>query len=321
MSSGFVVFLITAAFVMLTYIGYLVVEAMVLRRSRIRRRVAELAGAPTRQESKLERAKSMGDSFPTISRLITSQGFADGLLISLNRAGIKLRPSEFVGIVSGATILLAMLASIIIKTFAALILAVLLGVAVPVLYIKMLQAKRTTIFNRQLPDALSLVSSAIRSGYGLSRAMQLVADEMPAPISEEFRRVLNETNVGLSMDVALTRMVQRVGSYDVDLVVTAMIIQQQVGGNLAEVIDNIAATIRDRIRVEGEVSALTAEGRISGIILVALPILLAVFVGTTNPSYLQPLITEPIGIWMVIGGICLQILGGLIIKRMLVLDY
>lgn len=177
------------------------------------------------------------------------------------------------------------------------------------------------MFNRQLPDALSLIGSAIRSGYSFPRAMQMVADEMPDPISEEFQRVINEINVGLPIDAALMRMTARITSYDLELVVIAVIIQQQIGGNLAEIINNIAETIRDRVRVEGELSALTAEGRMSGVVLVLLPFGLAAIILTLNSGYLSPLIHEPSGPYLIGAGLLLQAVGALIIKRMLVLDY
>ncbi|MBI2844118.1 MAG: type II secretion system F family protein [Armatimonadetes bacterium] len=333
LDSGFIfVLLMTLGIVVVVYVGYVIVDAVWLQRSRIRRRVDALAGAgasrtASPQPAQPELSLSEEESLPLIARILSSRGFADRLFLMLLRAGVRLRPSEFIGIVSGLCLLLMMIVALILPTGSLLVrllrelLALIIGIAVPFSYIKALQARRLAKFNLQLPDALSLIGSAIRSGYSFPRAMQMVADEMPAPISEEFQRVINESNVGLSMDHSFQRMVSRVGSYDLELVVTAVVIQQQIGGNLAEIIDNIGETIRDRVRVQGEMNALTADGKLSGIVLIMLPLFLAGAILILNPGYLKPLIAEPQGVMMVIVGVCLQIVGAIVIKKMLVLDY
>lgn len=318
----YLILLMTVGFVVVAYVGYSVADSIWLQKSRIRRRVDGLASPAARPDPEDPTFRVAEDEpLPTIARLISSRGFADKIFMMLLRAGIKLRPSEFIAIVSGIAILLALVAALLLQNVWAELVAVLIGVTVPFLYVKSLQAKRLTAFNRQLPDALSLIGSAIRSGYSFPRAMQMVAEEMPAPICEEFRRVINETNVGLPLESALLRMVDRIQSYDLELVATAVIIQQQVGGNLAEIVENIAETIRERIRVEGEVSVLTAEGRISGIVLVLMPFVMAGIVLSLNPHYLNPLFVDYWGRVMVVLGLCLQIAGAIIIKKMLVVDY
>lgn len=324
MNPMLIILITTVSFVILAYVGYTAVDAWWLKRNRIRRRIMEVGQSGTDKAeqppiSEFQTAKAT--AFPTVERMLTSRGFADKLLLMLTRAGVKLRPSEFIGIVGAITVGLLLIVSLLADRIVLSILALMVGLTGPFIYLKMLQARRLITFNRQLPDTLALMASAIRSGYGFARAVQLIAEEMPDPISDEFQRVLNEMNVGLPMDMALMRMVHRVGSYDFELVATAVIIQQSIGGNLAEIIDNIAATIRDRVRVEGEMSALTAEGRISGVILVALPFAMALIISIINPGYLKPLVTDPRGIFLVIAGVCAQIIGALVIRRMLILDY
>lgn len=317
----FIILFMTLGFVMVAYIGYSVADAVWLQKSRIRRRVAGMAVDPSQKKPDQSGGAAEDEPLPVIAQILSSRGMADKLFLMLVRAGIRLRPSEFVAIVSGIAIFLVLVAAVFLKNAPAEIVAAIIGITVPFAYVKNLQAKRLTAFNRQLPDALSLIGSAIRSGYSFPRAMQMVADEMPAPISEEFLRVINETNVGLPLETALGRMVNRIRSYDLELVVTAVVIQQQVGGNLAEVIDNIAMTIRDRVKVEGELQVLTAEGRISGVILVLIPLLMTGFLLLSRPSYLKPLIADPAGIVLVTVGVILQLLGAIVIKRMLVMDY
>ncbi|MGB9587962.1 MAG: type II secretion system F family protein, partial [Armatimonadota bacterium] len=158
------------------------------------------------------------------------------------------------------------------------------------------------------------------SGFSFLRAMQMVSKEMQPPISKEFERAINEMNVGRPLEDALRGIATRVKSYDFDLVVTAVTIQHQVGGNLADVLEAIAATIRERLRIQGEIRALTAEGRISGIVLIALPIGLAILLTLLRPGYMGTLFQESIGRLMIAIAAVLQIVGALVIHRMLKVD-
>jgi tight adherence protein B len=166
-----------------------------------------------------------------------------------------------------------------------------------------------------------MIASSLRSGFSLMRSMQMVSQEMPPPISEEFERVINEVNLGRPMEDALRESVSRVKSYDYDLMVTAILINQQVGGNLADILEIIAHTIRERLQIRGEMKALTAEGRISGVILVILPLVLAGLIAVLNPPYLLTLVTEPIGVYLIVTAVLLQIIGGLFIRKIQPLIY
>jgi tight adherence protein B len=150
--------------------------------------------------------------------------------------------------------------------------------------------------------------------------MQMIAQEMPPPISQEFQRVLNETNVGRSLEDALKDVVARTQSYDFDLVVTAVLIQLSVGGNLADILESIGATIRERVQIMGEMRSLTVEGKLSGVILILLPIVLGIALSVANPTYMRVLIEDPLGKMMLGIGAMLQIAGGLVMRSMLKLD-
>jgi len=313
--------LVALVIVIVVYVGYLIVDAALLRKLRMRKRVSELVEEDRDQPSPPAASASEEEPLPTIAWLISARGIADKLFIELLRAGIKLRPSEFIAITAGLSLALALLSFLVSSRTITAVLAMLVGVAVPIIYMKALQAQRLAAFNRQLPDALSMISSAIRTGFAFPRGVQMVAEQMPAPIAEEFQRFINETSIGLAADAAFARMTSRVRSYDLELVVTAVLIHQQIGGNLAEILDNIAETIRERVRIEGELAALTADGRLSGIALVLLPLVLAAAIALTNPGYLSPLIVEPLGKLLVLGAVCMQVIGGFWIMRMLALDY
>jgi len=244
----------------------------------------------------------------------------DAMQWELLRAGLLIKPSEMIAIsvaagVGAYMVALTLPPSLITRAFLLLI-----GLGSPWVYVQIRKQYRYKLLITQLPEALQLIASSLRSGFSILRAIEVVANEMPAPISREFRWVLDEVNVGVSMDRAFTHMVHRTASPDVKLMVTAIQIQSSVGGDLAEVLDTTSTMIRERFQLTAEVAALTAEGRLSAVILGGLPIGLALFIHMLNPEYLEPLMREPLGIGMMIGAGSLMIFGLLIIKNMLNVD-
>lgn len=260
------------------------------------------------------------DTMPTVTKLIGAGRLTDRLIEELSQAGMVIRPSEFIGIVAGVVIISQIAAVLVFRTLLGHVLFGLIGVAIPVLVLLSRQQKRRAAFESQIPNALLLIASSLRSGFSFPRGMQMIAQEMPPPISQEFKRVLDETNVGRPLQDALGDVVKRVKSYDFDLVVTAVLIQLSVGGNLADVLETISATIRERVQIMGEMRSLTVEGKLSGIILLALPIFLGVALSVMNPDYMRVLVEEPLGRLMLGFGVVFQVIGALVIKKMLVLD-
>jgi tight adherence protein B len=161
-----------------------------------------------------------------------------------------------------------------------------LGPILPRLYVKRQQAVRLQKFNDQLPDMLNLMVNGLRAGYSNMMAMEAVSKELPPPISDEFRRVVREMQLGITMEDALANLLRRIPSADLDLIITAMNIQREVGGNLAEILDIISYTIRERIRIKREIETLVAQVLYSGRILALMPIGLALFLYTFNPDYM-----------------------------------
>jgi tight adherence protein B len=264
--------------------------------------------------------RSSTDYLPFVTRTLEKRNLIEGIKLEVAQAGLRLRPSEYVALIALST--LALPAAGLLLTRSVLVLGALAlgGFCLPQAIIKVLQAQRKARFASQLPDALILIASSIRSGYSFLRAIQVVADQMPLPISEEFSRILKETNLGGSMEASFRNVLKRVPSYDLDLVITAVLIQMQVGGNLADIMDTIAETIRERVKLQREISALTAEGRLSGLVCFLMPVFLAVVMTLLNPDYMSPLYHTTIGLWMLVGAFILQVLGGLIIKKMLSVD-
>src|SRR5207248_3152832 len=187
--------------------------------------------------------------------------------------------------------------------------------SLPWLWLYMKRAKRLKTFAAQLPDALELIARALRAGHALGAGMHVVAEEMPPPISKEFGRVYEEQNLGISLEDALKGMCDRVPNLDLRFFVTSVNIQRQTGGDLAEILDRIGHVIRERFKILGQVKALTAEGRLSGVVLIAMPIGLFLMMLHMKPDYIKLLWTDPLGIQMSIGAIILMLIGSYCIKK------
>jgi tight adherence protein B len=170
-------------------------------------------------------------------------------------------------------------------------------------------------FAGQLSDALELIARALRAGHSLAAGMHVVAEEMPSPIADEFNRVYEEQNLGIPMEDALKSLCERVPNLDLRFFVTSVLVQRQTGGDLAEILDKIGYVIRERYRILGQVKALTAEGRLSGIILIALPFGLFLMMLHIKPDYVEKLWTHPLGIQMSVAALIAQVLGAIVIKK------
>jgi tight adherence protein B len=168
-----------------------------------------------------------------------------------------------------------------------------------------------------LPDALELISRALRAGHSLASGISLVAEEMRAPINKEFNRVFEEQNLGIPLETSLDNLTDRIPNLDLRFFATAVILQRQTGGDLAEILDKIGYLVRERFKIWGQVQALTGEGRLSGIVLLALPPVLFLAVYRLNPDYVMPLFTDPMGRQMLAGAVVMQLLGAIVIKKII----
>jgi tight adherence protein B len=240
----------------------------------------------------------------------------------LQRADLKLRPSEFFMIQLGSGVLVALIAywrlSGILGLFT--LLTFVIGYLAPSFYVRYRISQRLRKFNGQLGDTLTLLSNALKAGYSFAQAIDTVAKNAVAPIGDEFGRAVREMNLGGSPDEALGNITKRIASADFDLVATAYSIHRTVGGNLAEILDNIAYTIRERVRIKGEIQTLTAQARASGTIITALPILLAAFMFFVTPTYFQPMFANVIGWALIVVAAFLIFIGNLIIRRIVQIE-
>ena len=278
------------------------------------------AGSP--KDRKERQAFSTKILIRRIGRSLMKEDRSARLELQLLRAGILLKSEEYIIIVYLSVLLPPIFIYMLTGNIFASAVTAVAGLILPRQLLNASIRKRLNRFNQQLPDAINVMIYALKSGLSLIQAVESVANEMSDPIKSEFQRMLNEiTLLSRPRNEALENMGRRVNSDDLDLVVTAIIIQSQVGGNLAEVLENIVETVRDRITIKGEIRAITAQGRISGVIVASIPVFVGAMILIMDPGYLKPLVTEPIG-WLLIG-FCIisEFLGFMLMKRIMTIDF
>jgi tight adherence protein B len=256
----------------------------------------------TQQSAGLGNALAQSVALARLNRVVEQRDFGATLARDIARADLKLRPGEFIAIWIGCVIgmpfvfLFLGIALPTLQSPIALLGAAALGFFLPRFWIGRRKSSRLNAFNKQLPDTITLIANALRAGSSFLQAIELVVRESQPPVSIEFGRVVREINLGLAFDVALDNMVRRVRSDDLELMATAINIQHQVGGNLAEILDSIAFTIRERVRIKGEIMTLTAQGRLSGYVVGLMPIALMLLLFVLAPGFTKPMFENPPGI-------------------------
>ena len=271
--------------------------------------------APSSQGGIAE-AFASSEALARVNKVVEQRDFGANLARDIARADLRLKPSEFLLIWAGSTIgipLVMILLSPLIPAFGSPLLWLVggfVGFLLPRFWLARRRNSRLGAFNKMLPDTITLIANALRAGSSFLQAIELVVRESRPPISTEFARVIREVNLGLPFDQALDNMVRRVRSDDLELMATAISIQHQVGGNLAEILDSIAYTIRERVRIKGEIRTLTAQQRMSGYVVGFLPIGLAGFLFIAAPGFMQPMFSNPPEILGLPAGVVILIFGG-----------
>ncbi|MHB1315736.1 MAG: type II secretion system F family protein [Christensenellales bacterium] len=280
-------------------------------RSVVKRRLQAIAGKeeqnrPAKQQKTQKRHK-----------ISVSGVFAEEIL----SAGIRMRPEEFLvfwllaAVVPSGVILLAGGHVITILALSVM------GLLIPPFLVIRAKKKRMILFEKQLGDALLLMGNCLRSGLSFQQAMINIAKEMPDPIAREFSRTVREIQLGNSMDSALNNMVQRIQSTDLMLMVSAVQIQRQVGGNLLEILDNISVTIKERLKLKDDIRVMTASGRISSVVVGMIPVFIAGALMLINPAYIQTFFETSMGIVMLITAAVMEVMGFLVIKKIVTIKY
>lgn len=314
----FLVSLISTIFILLILI--LLLEYRSRNRRALARRMRYYAGEMENLQDKpnIER-KTLTERLMNLlhsgGRLLSNIRHARGLDFKMQQAGIPLLGTEFVALLLLSAVIVGVIAVLVAKKWYVGILAAIVIVAIEYIYVLVRIEHRSSSFTNQLGDCLMMVANALRAGFSFLQAMEMISKEMEPPISDEFKHVMRDIGLGATVERALDDMDKRVGSPDFSLVVTAVLIQQQVGGDLAQILDTISETIQDRIRMRREVKTLTTQGRMSGWILILTPVVLALIMTSSNPDYLDPLFKHPIGQIILAATIIMEIIGAIIINR------
>ncbi|MDY7080321.1 MAG: type II secretion system F family protein [Chloroflexota bacterium] len=263
------------------------------------------------------RKTPVGDA---LNSALTRRGVGSDLATQLARADLKVTVGEFMA----ATVILVIFAGgvafFLRRDILITVGACLGGFFAPRIYVSVLRGRRLKAFNDQLGDTINLMVNGIRAGYSVLQAMEAVSQEMGPPISGEFGRVVREVQLGLTLENSLDNMLRRVPSDDLDMMITAINVQREVGGNLAEVLDSISHTIRERVRIKGELKAMTGQSRMSGYMIGALPVAIAIFLYIINPDYISQLFEHPCG-YAMLGCAGVGIIGGFaVISKVMQID-
>ena len=265
---------------------------------------------------------------PRLFRMLLGSGYMTHLEDELARADVPMRPSEYLLV----RVVLAAFGFLVGRyalgyLHSGIILAV-CGFVVPAFVVRSYQNRRRAKFVRQLADALMLLTNSLRSGYGFVKGLELVAKEMSDPISKELNRMLREVNLGVNVDDALLNLGRRVNSQDLDIVIGAYLVQKDVGGNLTEIMEKVAETIRERLRIQGDVRVLTTQGKLSGLVVGLLPFAVVGILLLYAPDYFGSMFGPPMmghlfghdlpmGVVLLFVGLCLQLVGAFVIYKVI----
>lgn len=221
-----------------------------------------------------------------LNRRVARSSGGDRIARELARADIKFKVAEYYALVFMSTVITAFVAWLIQPIIVSAIIGAVIGFFIPRFYVKRLQTQRLNKFSDQLSDMLNLMVNGLRAGYSTMQAMEAISRELPAPISDEFHRVVQEMQIGIPMEKALDNLLRRIPSEDLDFVITAINVQREVGGNLSEILDNISFTIRERVRIKGEIRVMTAQVRTSATVLSLIPVFLTLALWFISPEYI-----------------------------------
>ncbi len=298
------------------------VVSTVRSRGSVEERLQTFAGTTDMQVTEKKESKKRSTPIAdSLNRALEGRKVSENLSTQLARADLKLTVGEFLSLQVIAALGIGAAGYLLSGTIVLGILAAVLGWFAPRWFVSFRQGQRLRAFNDQLGDTLNLMVNGLRSGYSVLQAMEAVSREMPPPISGEFSRIVQEVQIGIPLDQAMANMLRRIKSEDLDLVVTAINVQREVGGNLAEILDVISFTIRERVRIKGEVRTLTAQGRYSGYVISLLPIGLALVLFCVNKPYVERLFTSGWCGWaMVVCGLLMIGTGFIAIQKIVAIE-
>jgi tight adherence protein B len=314
---SFIVFLFALFLVLGAYL--LATHGTDAKRAKLQKRLAEAlmhSGHTEDIDVVLARNELMSE-IPWLNRSLVRVQAALQLKRILDQADLHITPSRLLMFSAMAGMLAALAASVISVSIVLMFTAGVLAATLPFLHVLWQRKKRFDAFLEHLPDALDLMSRALSAGHAFSEALHMVSAEMPEPIATEFRKTYEEQNLGLSLKLALENLTQRIPLLDLRMCVTAVLIQRETGGNLAEVLEKVAYTIRERFRIMGDLKTLTTSSRMSAWLLCGLPIFVTIVITVMNPDYMAVLWKDQRGHYLIATAMFLQVTGMLIVRKIL----
>jgi tight adherence protein B len=310
--------LLTFVIVMAVLGGVLLLVGGGRRQEVIRRRLESIEKAQKRGSVALElqlvRDELLSD-VPAIHQMLMRMNWTGKLRTYIGQAGMKIKPGKLILVTAIVAIGAGVLAHYSYHIPIATGIAAVVGVFVPITVVAFRRRQRLRAFERNFPEAIDLLGRAIRAGHAISTGMEMISKELPEPVSDEFRVTFEEQNFGLPMKDAMLNLAERVPLIDVRFFVSALLIQKETGGNLAEILDTLSRVIRERFKIYGDVRTRTAQGRLTAGILIALPPMMMVALGTLNPPYIRVLFDDPVGPWTLGVAALMQVLGTIMLWR------
>ncbi len=314
---SFLVFLFALFLVLGAYL--LATQGTDAKRARLRQRLSEalLHSAHTEDIEVVLARNELMSEIPWLNRSLVRVQAALHLKRLLDQADLHITPSRLVMFSGMAGLLAALATSVVSISILLIVVAGFAAASIPFVHVWWMRKKRFDSFLEHLPDALDLMSRGLSAGHGFAEAMHMVSTEMPEPIATEFRKTYEEQNLGLSLKLALENLVDRIPLLDLRLCITAVLIQRETGGNLAEILEKVAYTIRERFRIMGDLKTLTTSSRMSAWLLCALPIGVTLVITGMNPDYMAILWKDYRGHYLIATALFLQVTGMLIVRKIL----
>ncbi|WKY48742.1 type II secretion system F family protein [Eubacteriaceae bacterium ES3] len=297
--------------VLVFVVVYLILKLMFAGRQQIEKRMSTLIESQNKELEIIKRSRQKRSKVKLLKRIAND----------LSMSGMMIRPAEFLlvwlGVALIPTVLIFLVSSNLI--FAAISLGI--GLLLPPLYVKKQREKRVELFEQQLVEAIGIMSSCLKSGLTFQQALVSISTEMPDPISSEFSKVVRELKLGSTIETSLTRLSDKIGSQNFMMMVSAILIQRQTGGNLSEILLNISGTIKERFKIKNEIKVLTATARTSGLVVGLMPVAVILIFLVFNKEYVTIFFESTLGIGMIITGIVMEIIGYLFIRKIVNIQF
>ena len=317
------IFIIAIVAFFIVFAGVFVMASLLdSRRSRarlLRERLATVQQAAERaptEELALLRDELLSE-IPALNRLLQRSGRVSRLRRLLQQADIKIRAGNFLLICIFSAALLGMIVTLLTKDMMFGWVGAVAGLPIPFGYASFLRSKRFQKFETLFPEAIDTLARAVRAGHAFTTALELIAGEMAEPVAGEFRKLFEEQKFGLPVRDALLNLAERIPIVDVKFFVTAVMLQRETGGNLAEILDNLSYVIRERFKIQRQVRVYTAQGRLTMLLLMALPPIIILVMEVMNPDFIKPLFNDPIGHLLIVVGVILQTIGFFMIRKII----